>query len=158
MPPISSLKNMIAIGLVMSLLLTSCQGQATASQENTSNTNANAVTVAVKFNEGTDIRLRDGKLVSLSTGSLSSLDAALERYGVTAIERQFSQPEEQFAREQAEIEKETGQDIPDLNLYFRLRLRDAGQAQGLLTALAKLPVVETAYLEASPVPPPAENP
>jgi len=114
--------------------------------------------VVVKFAEGTDIRLRDGKLVSLSSGSIPELDKLFEKYPITSIERQFTQSEEEIAQEKADLESQTGEDIPDLNLYFRINIKNRKDAESLLASLSALPIVETAYFEALPAPPPVNYP
>jgi hypothetical protein len=82
------------------------------------------------------------------------LDELLTQYSVEKIERQFTQPEEEIAQEQATLETESGKDIPDLNLYFRLFFRNQDKVDAILESLSSLEIVETAYIEASPAPPP----
>ena len=110
--------------------------------------------IVIKFVEGSDIRLRAGKLVSLSSGSVDELDELFVRFPLDALERQFSQPEDQLAREQAALETETGEDLADLNLYFRLTLKNKADGAALIDALNALPIVELAYPEPAPAPPP----
>ncbi|MCJ7722708.1 MAG: hypothetical protein MUP03_01100 [Anaerolineales bacterium] len=110
--------------------------------------------IVIKFVEGSDIRLRAGKLVSLSNGSVDELDELFARFPLDALERQFSQPEDQLAREQAALETETGEDMADLNLYFRLTLKNKADGAALIDALNALPIVELAYPEPAPAPPP----
>jgi hypothetical protein len=109
--------------------------------------------VIVKFVEGSDVRLRNGKLVS-SVARLDELDQVLTLFPVDQIERQFAQDEDQIARGQAELEAGTGQDVADLNLYYRLAIQDRADAEALIDALNALPLVELAYPETSPAPPP----
>jgi len=110
--------------------------------------------VVVKFVEGSGIRLRDGKLISLANASTIDVDALFVQYPLTGIERQFTQPEEEIAEEQKELEDETGEDMPDLNLYYRLMLQNPEDAEALTDGLNKLDVVELAYPEYKPAPPP----
>jgi serine protease len=110
-------------------------------------------TIILKFVEGTDIRLRDGKLVSISSGAVAELDQILDRFPLAKIERLFTQPEEEIAKEQTEMEAETGENLPDLNLYFRLTVQDKTEGKALIDALNNLPIVEQAYSEGVPAPP-----
>ncbi len=109
----------------------------------------------VKFNEGTRVRLRDGQLVSLAGADLSGLDAALATYPVEEIERLFTRPEAALDAERLQIEAETGEQLPDLNLYYRFVVADAADGASLVAALVALPVVEEAYAEPLPAPLPA---
>lgn len=148
------LVSRIVVLAVFSLFATACSPGRSISVDS-NNSTGDAAIVVVKFKEGTDIRLREGKLVSLSAGPLLELDTLLTQYAVEKIERQFTQPEEEIAQEQATLEIESGKDIPDLNLYFRLFLQNLEEADEFLEKLNSLEIVETAYMEASPAPPPA---
>jgi hypothetical protein len=116
--------------------------------------NASDRILILKFVEGSDIRLREGKLVSISSGAVEELDEIFTRFPPVEIERLFTQPEEQIAKEQADMEAETGEDLPDLNLYFRVTVKSASDRGALMDALNSLPIVERAYPEAAPAPPP----
>jgi serine protease len=108
----------------------------------------------VKFREGSDVRLLDGRLTSRPGVDVAAVRLALGLVPGLTVERLFSQPEAELQSDLEGIEAVSGDDVADLNLYFRLRV-PAVQAQGLLRALAALPVVETAYVEPPPAPPPA---
>jgi hypothetical protein len=110
--------------------------------------------IIVKFVEGADIRLRNGKLVSLSTGEVSELDQLFTSFPLESIERLYTQPEDEIATEQAQMEASTSEEVPDLNLYFRLKIQDKSQGEALIDGLNKLSIVELAYPEAGPAPPP----
>lgn len=112
--------------------------------------------IIVKFIEGADIRLRNGKLVSVSTGAIAELDQIFARFPLEKIERLFTQPEDEIAKEQAEMEANTGEDLPDLNLYYRLKIQDKSDGEALIDALNDLTIVELAYPEATPAPPPQQ--
>jgi hypothetical protein len=114
--------------------------------------------VVVKFIERSDIRLRGGKLVSLANGSVKELDALFAQFILAKIERQFTQPEEEIADEQKQLEAESGEDMPDLNLYYRLTLHNPADAEALIDGLNKLTIVELANPELAPAPPPQSLP
>jgi serine protease len=109
----------------------------------------------VKFREGSGVRLLDGRLTSGPGVDVAAVRLALSLVPGLTVERLFSQPEAQLQADLEGIEAVSGDDVADLNLYFRLRVPGPVQAQGLLRALAALPVVETAYVEPPPAPPPA---
>ncbi len=110
--------------------------------------------IVVKFSEGSDVRLRNGKLVSLSNASVEDVNQLFDQYPLSNIERQFTQPEQEIAKEQEQLEIETGEDVPDLNLYYRLFLQNPGDAEALIDGLNKLEIVELAYPDITPAPPP----
>jgi subtilisin family serine protease len=110
--------------------------------------------VHVKFQEGTAIRLRAGGFVSLNNEDLSALEAVLSRYPGTRIRRLFSRSEQQLAREKARIETGSRRQQADKNLYYRLYLRPEASAENLIDDLNALSLVEIAYPEPLPAPPP----
>jgi serine protease len=112
--------------------------------------------IILKFVEGTDIRLRDGKLISMTSGAVAELDQIFARFPLAEIARLFTQPEEEIAKEQAEMETQTGENIPDLNLYFRLIVQDKADGEALIDALNSLSIVELAYPEPIAAPPPKQ--
>ncbi|HJV08561.1 MAG TPA: hypothetical protein VJ653_02745 [Acidimicrobiales bacterium] len=116
------------------------------------------VPVQVKFVEGADVRLRNGKLVSPSGRDLTPLTQLLARYPGTAIERLFQRPEADLAAEKAAAEARTGRPQPDLNLWYLLRVPGAGRADALITELKRLAIVEDASRAPGPAPPPAPGP
>jgi serine protease len=110
--------------------------------------------VQVKFRDGTMIRLRNDVLVSLGNDDVSGLDAVLGRYPIVRIERVFMRPEQDLADDKAQAEARTGQPQPDLNLWFRIILPPDADANALICDLQQLDIVETAYSEPPPAPPP----
>jgi hypothetical protein len=108
----------------------------------------------VKFRQGTVIRLRDGRFVSLGGDDVSALQAVLDRYPGTSIDRVFTRSEADLEQDRVRIEARSGRPQPDLNLYYRLLLPPQSDALAVLGELRALPIVETAYAEAPPAPPP----
>jgi hypothetical protein len=165
------LKSILIAGVFFSLLLAGCKPGQPASTQSTAPTlkprlvpqkplhteidvGTFSGVIVIKFIEGSDIRLRYGKLVSLSNGSVDELDELFARFPLDALERQFSQPEDQLTQEQAALETETGEDLADLNLYFRLTMKNKAGGAAFIDALNALPIVELAYPGPAPVPPP----
>jgi hypothetical protein len=114
---------------------------------------AQAGAIHVKFRDGTGVRLRAGELVSTSA-QLGRLRRALEGVGGLRIERLFSTPEQALTRHRSRIEARSGRKQPNLNLYFRLSFDGPGGGS-LVATLENLDVVERAYPEPRPAPPPA---
>ncbi|MBN1261350.1 MAG: DUF11 domain-containing protein, partial [Anaerolineae bacterium] len=105
--------------------------------------------VVVKFREGAQVRLREGRLTDLRGASLDEATALLAAYGVQP-RRLFQRPESVLDRERVQAELRSGQDLADLNLYFMLPLADADAAASLAQALDRLDMVQTAYPEPHP--------
>ena len=107
----------------------------------------------VKFREGTSIRLRGGRLVSVGNDDLSGLDAVLARHPGTRFERLFSRPEAALDEQRRRAEAR-GRKTADLNLWYRLRLRPGTDVDGVIADLKALAIVETAYRQPRPAPMP----
>jgi hypothetical protein len=111
--------------------------------------------IHVKFAKGSGVRLRNGKFATLANADLSDVRAVLQQFPGIQIERLFSRPELVLAQEKQRIEAKTGQNLPDLNLWYRLILPPGSNAEALVAALNTIPIVEVAYIEPQPAPPPA---
>ena len=149
----SALKGILLFGL---LLAAACQ--VVQPTDPTPTGQAELVKVLVIFKEGTDIRLRDGELVSLSRGVIPALSALLKQYPQIKIERTFSQSEAEIEAERQQLMEEGKTDVPDLNLHYILTVPDQDAALKLIQALNQLEIVESAELAPQSAPPPAENP
>ena len=110
--------------------------------------------VQVKFVAGSDIRLRDGVLVSLSGQDTAPLRQLLVRFSGLRIERLFQRPEADLAAEKAAAEARTGRPQPDLNLYYLLIVEES-RADALVVDLTRLAIVEQAYRDPAAAPPPS---
>jgi len=108
----------------------------------------------VKFVDGSAIRLRGNTLVSVGSTDVSALRAVLRKYPGVHIQRLFSRSEEELADEKARNERRTGRKQPDKNLWYRMVLPPARNAAALVKDLRGLDIVQTAYLEPLPSPPP----
>lgn len=111
-------------------------------------------TVEVKFARGLPVRLRGGRLDSPEGAASADLRAALLAHPVLLAERLFSQPEAEIAVERAGLEAAGGRELPDLNLWYRLRVAPGTDAAELVEALNASADVEIAYLPPLPAPPP----
>ena len=113
----------------------------------------------IKFAEGSGIRLRDGKLVSLTGTDLTKLNTVLRQYAIR-IERTVSQPEEKVEKDKARIEAKSGDCLADMNLYYRILIsseQDIKDIERFIDQLNALPIVEIAYPDSLPMPPPGNN-
>lgn len=109
----------------------------------------------LKFAEGTDVRLRDGEFVTVGDDDLSGLEDVLEDYPEVTAERLFDDSSvRELAQDQTRLERESGREQADLNLYFRLLGTTDTDSEALLDALNGLEIVELAYAEPRPSPPP----
>ena len=108
----------------------------------------------VKFVDGSAIRLRGNTLVSVGSTDVSALRAVLRKYPGVHVQRLFSRSEEELAAEKARNERRTGKKQPDKNLWYRMVLPPARDAAALVKDLRGLDIVQTAYLEPLPSPPP----
>jgi hypothetical protein len=101
--------------------------------------------IILKFHEGTDVRLRDGKLLSLKNFDLSPFESALDAYPEPQIVRLSSRSEEELAQEKVRLEAKTGRQETDMNLFYKIILVPETDALTLLNALNTLCIVETVY-------------
>jgi serine protease len=104
----------------------------------------------LKFNEGTGVRVRGNRFVSQSGANVSNVNNVLNRYPGTRIDRLFERPEAALTADKARIEKKSGREQADKNLWYRLVLRPGTNAVGLIDDLNALALVEIAYAEPLP--------
>lgn len=76
--------------------------------------------IIVKFIEGTDVRLRNGKLISLRGHDLATLRATLAQHRVLELNRLFDSNEQELTGNKYRGQQMSGQELADLNLYYRL--------------------------------------
>lgn len=108
--------------------------------------------VELKFVEGSQFRLREGQIVTLGSDRLTGLSEAFSRYPLRRIDRLFSQSEDAISAERATLQAESSEQLPDLNLWFRLEAAPGTDTAALIDALNALPEVEIAYPAALPSP------
>jgi serine protease len=110
------------------------------------------------FREGTDVRLRGGKLVSPSGSTdLSAVQAIVDGVPGAKLERLFRASEDKLAKLKTDGEKRTGNKSPDLNLHFLVRLPKGADITAVSGDLAALSIVRDAYAEPLPVDPPTDS-
>ena len=108
--------------------------------------------IIVKFVEGSRVRARDGRLVSLADRDLADANQILTDRPDLATSRLFARAEASLERERLEAQDRSGKEMADLNNYYKVVLAraDIEVATALLDELNALPVVEIAYAEPIP--------
>lgn len=104
----------------------------------------------LKFRDGTDVRLREGRFVGEvgGIGDLEKVNLLLEQLGAAA-RRTFMQSEEWLAEWRGSGEARSGRRLHDLNLFFCIDL-PAGDASSICDVLNSLETVEIAWPAAVP--------
>jgi serine protease len=106
--------------------------------------------IHVKFRQDTLVRLRGERFVSLGDDDLAGLAVVLDRYPEVIPSRLFdARSEAELEREKVRVERLSGREQGDKNLYFRLSFpeKPLDEVGALIDALNALDVVELAYPE-----------
>ena len=111
----------------------------------------------VKFDEGTEIRLRGSRLVTLGTDPLGGVRQVFADFPGLRVERLFDRPESRLEAEKAAIERKSGREQADLNLWYRLLLPPKTDAADVIDRFNALGIVEIAYAEPQAAPPPSHS-
>jgi len=111
--------------------------------------------IIVKFVEGSRVRARDGRLVSLAKSDLTNANRILTERPGLVTNRLFSRAEASLERDRAAAQAASDREMADLNNYYAVRLERGSvvAAEQLIDELNALPEVEIAYAE--PIPEPA---
>ncbi|HEX7283567.1 MAG TPA: PKD domain-containing protein [Vicinamibacterales bacterium] len=150
-----TLAALVVAAIAASMVGTSATAQSSRGQApSQASQNNERLALHVKVREGTSIRLRGGRLVSVGNDDLSGLDAVLARYPGTRFERLFSRSEAALDEQRRRAEARGGRKTADLNLWYRLRLRPGTDVDGVIADLRALDIVETAYRQPRPAPMP----
>lgn len=121
-----------------------------------------SATVVVKFAEGSGLRVRAGTLVatgsSLSTSAARDIGSALASAGADLgkARRLHSRAEADIDRERTALQASSGEDVPDLNLYYVIPVPAGMTAEAFSARLSKLRGVESAEPAPRPAPPPVD--
>jgi len=119
------------------------------------NVSQSRAVIELKFVEGTTYRLDGGRMTVQDREDLVGLQSVLDSFRVRHMERLFSQPEADISAEHDALQAASRKDLPDLNLWFRVRVPDGADPEALIDALNALKEVEIAYPAALPAPPPS---
>lgn len=101
--------------------------------------------IEVKFVEGSSYRLLNGQLTTQGNDNLVSVQGVLQSQAVQTVQRLFTQPEGAILAEKLEVEAASGEQMADLNLWYRIIVAPGADAEALIDALNALPEVEIAY-------------
>ncbi len=111
--------------------------------------------IELKFVEGSGVRLRGRKLVSLTGTNISPAIRLLDQYPAVRVDRMFRDvPEEKLTLDKLNGELKTGWELADLNLWYVCYLSGNEDPIDFLNNLNNLDMVEIAY--PSPIAEPAE--
>lgn len=120
--------------------------------------NATSTYIYLRFAHGSKVRLREGKLVSLGgppeeQEKLREVNAFLERFEISKIERDTLLSEEEVERDKKEMEKLTGKESHDRNLSFKVIAEHLSDEDKLdvVNGLNALDIIERASLGAHAV-------
>ncbi len=112
----------------------------------------------LKFQEGSAIRLRDGKFLSLCGADLTQLNNIIIENPSIQLQRLFTRSEEELTKDY-EVAKVNSLDTADLNLWYSIRIQgntDRQKLQDLIKLFNLFDIVEIAYIE--PISSPASLP
>lgn len=108
----------------------------------------------VKFKEGSGVRLSGERLVGTPGAELTELQGVLGSFPGAGVERLFSRAEDELLREKLSLQRRSGRELADKTLYYRVRIDGSLGLAALIDDLNALDVVEIAYPEPLPMPPP----
>jgi len=110
--------------------------------------------IDVKFIEGSIVRLEEGILVSHAGYDLDEFYAVLEAFYPYPLDISplFTRPLAMLEYEHEQAEEATGEDIPDLTLFFRVLFEEPVKVKAIMVALNELKVVEYASQVPLPMP------
>ena len=106
----------------------------------------------VKFVDGSGIRLRGQRFVSLTGTDVSGLAAVLDAAPGWRADRMVTRSEEEVAADKVRNEARSGRRLADFNLWFEIAVPEAADLEALLGELIALDVTEVAYAEPLPAP------
>jgi len=101
--------------------------------------------ITIKFVEGSRVRLRDGKLVSLNGYDLSRFHKILSEYRIRSLVQQFSRSEQTLDSERETGIKRSGKSLADLNNYYRVILDSTEAPETFIKSLLNIKIIENAH-------------
>src|SRR5262249_12410276 len=123
--------------------------------------------IDVKFKAGTGVRSRGGALVLVPgkavgvprTAGLAQVNALLAATRQHVVQRMVSAPGADVEAQKAQLEKATGEELPDMNLWFEVFVDVPTNADfvALINKLVALDIIEYAAAAPLPAPPPTAN-
>jgi serine protease len=116
--------------------------------------------INIKFVEGTEVSIEDGRFVSKSNADIRAINEAIEASGVKfSIAPTFSRPAADLKADKACGERRSGEEMPDLSLWYDFLIDRNGRStdalermMSLSQLLNSLKVIETAaFRQRTPV-------
>ncbi|MFH1356390.1 MAG: S8 family serine peptidase, partial [bacterium] len=105
--------------------------------------------VIFKFQDGLTVRLKNQQLEGIDSYSLDQIDKII---GSFQIERLFNaKSESEYAEQQKNLQKTTGRNLTDMNLFFCLSVSGSEEAWEIVTQLYKISAIDIAYMESKPI-------
>ena len=101
--------------------------------------------IELKFIEGSSARLVDGILSASRQEDIEEVYKVFNTFSVTEVARLFSQPEEEIDALNLELQRSVDEPLPNLNLWFRIKVPDGVDSKSLIEQLQNLPEVQYAY-------------
>jgi hypothetical protein len=101
--------------------------------------------IIVKFKEGSEVRLRNNKLMTKDSHIDESISNLLAPYENGQIKRLFSKAENELKRYKYRYESSSAHEMADLNLYYKIEIKGNGEAEDIINQLNQMDVVEIAY-------------
>ncbi len=117
--------------------------------------------IVIKFREGSQVRLRDGRLFSATVADVAaSVENVIRQTGVATpeLKRLHTLPEATLDAQREAAQRRSGRELADLNLYYVVELPITANAAEVADRLNALPNVEFAEPEPVPAPPPSDTP
>lgn len=108
--------------------------------------------IEVKFVEGSSYRLVNGALTAPESSNPSALQAVLRAHPVRQTARLFTRDEAALRADKLQAEAVSGEQMPDLNLWYLFTADKGTDTEALIDALNALPQVEIAYPAPLPAP------
>jgi hypothetical protein len=109
--------------------------------------------IVVKFKEGSETRLRGGKLSAKAGYAVAEVEEIIRPHAASKFKRLFNKAEAELSKSKEAYERISGNQLADLNLYYRIDIQGREEAEDLINRLNKLDIVEIAYM--APIPEPA---
>ncbi len=103
--------------------------------------------VTVKFIDESRVRLRSDMLVSLNNYNLTPFNSVIQRYKFISISPLFSRPEEVLDAERESGQRRSGDELADLNCFYRFILERPEDSEKFIDEMNGLDIVELAYPE-----------
>ena len=101
------------------------------------------------------VRLRDDNITTLGSDNLSEVNKLLQAHRPSKIQPLFGDTEIPGSVK-AHLEQTSGKQLADLNLYYKIVLRESKDAvENFIDSLNSLPIVEIAYPLSKPAPAPS---